>query len=223
LLNEGLQYRLRLGSATDPVLPSLHGKALRLVLEHPDAWEYKLFAQVLADEIETSAELRLEHRLGLVLGTADHVEKEASPAWLGARIHELEKTASALTDLLNNHLQVALGPPGVPGDAASITFVARKIGAIYRQSLEWSLRIRRAEVHDCFRQVAKELSLFTDNMIERTEAFGPDLLRRIDEALSAPKGSGPRELEATLTIDISNLDGFSAALAKAERDCYRMK
>lgn len=218
LMREGLQNRMRFSN--QPELRNLHGKSLRIALEKPEAWEYRLFAQALIDEMEAVADLRLEYKLGFAVGFGDQVGKEEAPNWVLARLKELEMSSHALSSLLNVTLQEALGPPGVPGNLEAIVFVARKIGAVYRHALEWSHRVRRANVHECFRSVARELSLFTDSLIQNIENFGPDLLRSLEEELLAGSDGTARVLEFTLKIDLSNLDQFEKALDQATKDCF---
>lgn len=220
LMREGLHRRLQFREHDDYLLKGLHGKALRLALEQPDAWEYRLFAQVLTDEVEAVSELRYEHRLKIAFGPGEQVELNDTPRWMSARLAEIGRLSTALTGLLNENVQDALGPPGTAGDAAAIQLVAKKVAAIYRHAIEWSLRMRRAHVHECFQPVATEVSIFTDNMIEQIETYGPNLLRTIEEALADAQRGIPRTIEAIMTIDISNQERFEAALAQAERDCF---
>ncbi len=221
LMNEGLKLRLRLrNQGAGEVLQSLHGMALRLAVEQPEAWDYRLFAQVLTDEIENRWALREEHRLGIVLGPGDDIPLEEAPSWVRARLAELEKTILTFDKLGNEVLQKALKPSGQPGDVAEIVFVARKVGQVYQEMIEWSQRIRRANIDECFRPVALEMAEFMRDTIERIEAFGPNLLQQIEEALEEATPESPKTITATLKIDLSNLDRFSEALRQTERECF---
>ena len=61
---------------------------------------------------------------------------------------------------------------------------------------------------------------FPDTIIENLEAWGPEMLRRIDEAIANPD-SGSEVLSLTLTLgEIKNFEEYEAALEKAERDCF---
>jgi hypothetical protein len=220
LMSAGLRHRLRFGQQPDATLVGLSGKPLRTALEKPEAWEYRLFAQVLADEVEKSSDLRREHELGLAFGPGESIEKHESTNWMHTRMDELRISAAALVTLMNEALPEALGPPGTPGNVATISFISRRIGAVYRHVLEWSQRVRRAHVHACFQPVLKEMSLFPHSIIQSIEQYGPDLLASIEQELSKPRDGNTRVVDATLTLELFNLDGFNAALARAEKDCF---
>lgn len=220
LTKEGLQLRSQFRRRALPVFKDLHGLALRIALEKPEAWEYRLFAQALTDAVEDASEIRREHRLGLVFGSGDHVELDQVTFWMQARMEELQRLIAAFNVVMQSNLQEALGPPGVPGDVKAIAFTARKVGSIYRHAIEWSQRVRRAHLPECFRPVAIEMAFFTDDIIEKVEEYGPALLKQIEEALAAPNDGTHRVLESTLTLDFRNLDRFEAALEKAQRDCF---
>lgn len=179
-----------------------------------------MVAQVLADEVESSDELRREHKLKLVFGAGDHVELSQAVFWLKARHEEIGRFIEAFNLIMEHSLQEALGPPGEPGSVEALVFNARKLGTLYRSAIEWSQQVRRAHLPECFRPVAREMALFTDDLIEKVEEFGPNVLRTIDEALSSPSDDTQRELTFILKVNFSNLDRFEAALQQAERDCF---
>src|SRR5215217_3451872 len=67
LMQEGLRWRMKMRDQPLALQENLRGEALRLALERPKAWEYLLFGQVLSDEVAANADLRREHRLGIVV------------------------------------------------------------------------------------------------------------------------------------------------------------
>jgi hypothetical protein len=220
LMREGLQQRLHLLKFDKQIPRDLRGKALRLAIEQPDAWEHRLFAQVLTDEVAEHADLRRDHRLGLTFGSGDHLALEQVSPWMQARMEELLRLVHAVNVVMGENLQVALGPPGEPGSVEALVTTSRKIGSIYRAAINWSLNIRRAHLPECFRPVTVEMAKMTDDLIEKVETFGSRTLEMIEEALSSPPGGPPRVVEATLTINLSNQDRFHSALSAAERDCF---
>ena len=208
LTMEGLRWRLRLRGAPLAALKDLHGEALRLALERPKAWEYRLFGQVILDEVVANENLRREHRLGIVLGSNEYVSPENVPDWIDTQLNELKSLTDSLTNLLNRALPTALGPPSTPRDVAEIVFVAKQIGTGYRHAIEWSQRVRRTHVADRFKQLLDEMTLWTDSIIKNIENYGPDLLRQIDEALATPAGEDAPTIHATLVISISNMEHY---------------
>lgn len=182
---EGLRWRMKLREQPPAALNNLHGVALRLALEQPEAWEYRLFGQALSDEVQANANLRREYKFGVVFGAGEHIPSNQIPRWIQTQTNELQNLAKSLDTLINVALQQALRPAGVPGDVTEIVFVAQQIGTGYRHALEWSQRVRRTHVEEEYRQLLQEMSLWTDNIIETIENYGPNLLRQIEERLQA--------------------------------------
>lgn len=219
LAQEGLKWRERLFNQPISELKELHGKALRVALERPEAWEYRLFGQALCDEVEANKDIRREHRLALALGIGEHVSaSDFLDAWVPTRINELKNISSALEILVNNALQTALRESGTPGDPSEIVFVARRMGIVYRHAIEWSQHVRCAYVDDRFEAVRRELSLFPENIIRSIEEYGPNFLRQLEEALSAPRGNTQQVLDAQLVIDASNVEEFERELNRVEKE-----
>jgi hypothetical protein len=209
LMQEGLRWRMRLRGQPLAFLEGLHGEALRLALERPEAWEYRLFGQVLSDEVAANASLRREHRLGIVVGAGEYIPPDEIARWILTQTNELSNLASSLDTLVNVALQEALRPSGTPGDATELVFVAKKIGSGYQHALEWSQRVRRTHVEDEYQQLLHEMSFWTDDMIEKIENFGPNLLRQIEQVLASPPTEEIQTIEASLVLAVSNMDRYN--------------
>lgn len=207
LMLDGLKWKMQLRRQPQPALEGLSGEALRLALERPRLWEYRLFAQVLVDEVEANGDLRREHRLGILLGTGEHVASNVGD-WMVRQMEELKNIAISADTLMNDGLQQALRSPGTPGNVTEIVFVARRLGTVYRHLIEWNQRVRRAHVEDSVKATVNEMAAFGDRIIENIENYGPDLLRQLEEALAAPQDEAPKEIRATLVFELSNLEGF---------------
>ena len=212
LTSEGLQWGRRLRGTPPRELRDLHGEALRLALEKPDAWEYLLFGRVLCDEIEASEDLLREYRLGILLGTGEQASGGDLEMlrWLGRQFAELRRTYAAADTLINVALQEALGRPGEPGDVAALVFVARQFGAAYRHAVDWSQRVRRAHTSERFEVLTDLLSKLSQSLVEQVGGFGPNLLHQVNEALANPPGPGepPPEIRITLTFELSGFARF---------------
>lgn len=212
LMQEGLKWQIRVSGESMVALRGLHGKALHLALERPEAWEYRFFGQVLCDEVEANADLRREHRLGIILGAGEYISPDEILRWIRTQTNEQMNLADSISNLVNVALPEALRPSGTSGDIPEMKFVAQRLGDGYRNAIEWSQRVRRIHVEDEYKQLLKEMSLWTDNMIEGIENFGPSFLRQIDEALLNHSGEEPTTIEATLILEVSNMDRYNEEL-----------
>lgn len=209
--------RHALGAIQDDWFDTLRGEALRVALDRPDAWEYLLFATSLRDGVVRHRRLARTHALKMSIGFGEDIPTPLE--WIKARFGDARRLAKTLNDLVNVALQEALGPPGTPGDAGAIVFVADTMADLYRDAILWSLRLRTANVDERFLRVTAVVADMMDDLVQQIARFGPGVKERIEEALAASKTGGPRVLEMTLTISIpeTTLQSFSDELARLER------
>jgi len=218
LMVQGLEWRRRLRSSDAASrLARLRGRSLSLALEQPQGWEYYLLAQLVQDGVEDARSLRDEHREGLALELGEDVVD--SVAWSRSRLAELLRVTASLKPLLDVCGSRAMGPPGITGSVDDLVFVGTAIGRVYATVLEWSRRVRTANLPEAFRPVQRVLARFTDEVIGEIEAYGPRSRRDIDAALAAlaAKPGSTATLDMTLTLRLSPglIDEFDRELAKA--------
>ena len=192
-------------------------ETLRIALEKPRAWEYRLFFQSWLDEVGVCAWQLRDHRAKVAIGVSENVSPESASEWLLTRSHELQGLVTALNHLLNVETAAAFGEPGQPGDPDHIMWITSKIGEILRLVLEWSQRVRRARVHQPFERAALEMAGFVNSVVEQVTAFPSDNLDKLDQALQIANPENPQALAFTLTIQLSNFEPFVEALQEAQR------
>jgi hypothetical protein len=193
------------------LLRTLAGKAFRLALDKPEAWEYRLFGQVLADSVDDHANLRREYDLNLALGSGELVGDEAFLGWARLRLDEANRLAAVAAKLISSTLQDALGPAGVPGNAAELVFVARQFGRVYREAIDWTFRVRRAHPEsEDLQEVIDALADCSRELVSKLGDWGKDITSRIDQALAeaARLGPGQPKLEVAITIVLEGTDLF---------------
>ena len=185
----------------------LTASAWRLTTERPPLWEYRLFAQVLCDEIERSKPLFLSPPLG----TRASVSFNEISRWLNGRIEVFSRICADLTTAVNATHDDAFGSPGVPGEVGNIVALSRRTAAPYRQTIEWVHSVRNADVDPRFRRVTYEASFLADSLLRALENFGPDLLRRLEIAAQLPPDSDI-SINMTMTVDSPDLSRFMTAV-----------
>lgn len=186
LMSEGLQMVQKLNS-TESLPKNISGKALRIILERPSAWEYYLFAQVLIDEVEKYTDLREEHRLNLSIRTGESIPQTLVVKWMQERMTELSRFALAISRIMNEYCKVAFGLPGQPGDSKAIVFAAQKVVDVYGQALEWASRVRHVYVEPGMQPAVDLMISFPDEMIEKVSSLGSHLKEKLDEAFLSPQ------------------------------------
>jgi hypothetical protein len=217
LMREALEWRRKVDEhPLNSYVRKLSGPSLRLALERPRGWEFLLLAQVIRDEVDSTRHLREEHEEALALELGEDV---AAPIkWAQHRLGELQRLATSLTPIMNSIALRAIGPPGQSGNADEIAFVGRAIGRVYASALNWSRRIRTANLPEALEGVRGILARFTDEVLGEIEEFAERLRRTVREALNAPPGGEPRTVAIVLTLRLSDslIAQLNAELARLE-------
>ena len=201
-------------AGADPLLSSLSPEALRLATEQPLGWEYLLFPQVLQDEIDGCSELKDRYVRGVALGPREHISRSAIQAWSQPRMKELDRLVADIESAINVRLPPAFGEPGEAGDLREIVAVARLVGARYRETVEWSLRIRCAVGPRGFEAVVDALAHFPDAVLAKVESAGRPLVRRAADGIARALAGESVTIDTRLDFDLSHREEFTAALKR---------
>ncbi len=217
LMSHGLQLRAKFTTRVfeSPLLRGLSGEALRLILERPNSWEYRLYTRVLVDEFDARKALKREYELGLTFGPAESVNMTSFGPLLRARIAELETLSGNAETLLNEVTQDAFGKPGEAGDAEKIVFVARQIARVYEDAIDWSLRMKRVVAESPFDRAIDPMSKFASKVIISLEESVRELDARVTEALTTGK---PTKININIVLEAAEIDRFHEAMASIQRE-----
>ena len=183
LFMDALTIRTKmLGSGLSESLQDLlSGAALLLVVQRPFAWEYRLFVQVLRDEISRIASIKKDLDYGLALGKSVRLGDPAKVIeWVQTKLEEIKALIKSMEVLVNSALPKALGAPGEPSDVEEIVYVAQRMAEVYRSILEWTIEFRRIQVDEKFSHLLELIAQTSHNVIEETEAFVVNYNRQID-------------------------------------------
>jgi hypothetical protein len=220
----GLQLDRRVREMPDrELLSTLTGHAFRTALEHPFGWEYLLFAQVLKNEINAQADLRMEYDHNISFGAVESIDGMEFLDWAQNRLAQATRLTEAAGQLVNAILQEAFGLPGVAGSAPNIVFVARQLGRVYREAIQWALRVRRVHVtREGFTELIQSLSMLTAEIVTKVGGWGLSLQGEIEAALSEARNRPPDSEPATVQFILVFADnGTSASFIALIDSTYR--
>jgi hypothetical protein len=224
LCGDAVRFRTRANAiGLSDAARQLCGPALKLVVERPDAWEPRLFSQILADELAKHADLRRDVNLGIAVGRGPRLNDGVEVGeWVSTHFAEGLKIIDLITTLINKELPEAIGPPGVPADLDRLIYVARKVGDQYRAFLEWTLDCRRLNVDAEFRRLINLTANFSGNAIPEIEQFSKQLQQEIAGALEGgiPKDE-PRTISLTLKLTLPDKTNFDNELDRLTRELIR--
>jgi hypothetical protein len=217
-MHDGLTLAKRFRDSKElDVLDGLGAKAFRLAVEEPAAWEYKLFAQVLIDEVAKNQDLRFQHRWGIAVGTKQTVAREDFADWVSSVMDELKTLVKALGVLIDSATAEAFAPPGVPADKPLILSTARQIAILHGQAIQWSQRIRRVRTHEFLDPVMEVLATLADDVIGKIESTGPGILAQAEDALRSPRDGRTRVIEYEVHLELPDIDRVQEELRRAEQ------
>jgi hypothetical protein len=141
-----------------PKVMELEGEALKIVLEQPNGWEYKLFGQVFKSELAKSYDLKRDLIYGISFGNTMELHKvDEILKWMISKCNELLTIVGFLGTLINEALPIAFGNPGEPGDTDYILYVAERMGATYENIIKWGLGFKAVIVEDDWKKIVAAL------------------------------------------------------------------
>jgi hypothetical protein len=224
LCGDAMRFRTRANAAgLSDAARQLHGPALKLIVERPLAWQYRVFSQVLADEIEKSADIKRDVELGVAVGRGPRVRNAAEVAdWASTHFREALKITNLITTLINTALPDAAGATGAPDNPDAVIYIARKVADQYRAFLEWILDCRRLNVDPDFQRLTELIANFARNTIQEIEQFSQQLQTEIAAAIEGgiPAGES-RTVELTLKLTMPDTTDYKTELDRLIRNISR--
>lgn len=197
-------------------LLSLRGEALKLALEKPQLWEYRLFGMILKNGLIENIDLRRDMKYNIYFG---EVKKEVSTVndiidWMLKRIDELSSISKLLDTLFNVAIQDALGLPGKPGDADSIVYVGNNVIEVYKRIINWDLKFKAISVPPEWENLIRKAPIIAETMIKDIENYTKFYNNELSDALvKLESDDAPKVLNLTFTLHKADLSEFNKEVA----------
>jgi len=190
---------------------NLSNVALQITAERPLVWEYRLFAQVIADEVEAT---KSTYKFGSPPHTynTDPLEFIDLLTWTSNSMDEFTGLVEGLSALVSLNHEDAFGPPGKPGDVSKIVAYSRAISSYYSQTMEWSEVVRNTPIDPQYAVIADELYSCRVCVITGIEQFLSDLQAQLRDFLNEPASQTRRTITVHLTVDIPTTDRLKEAM-----------
>lgn len=212
LFMDALNYRhLIQGQNFSESHNKLTALALEILYTKPKGWEYRLFAQILKDKIESYSNERLDLKYGLtyakVVGISDALQLTN---WLSNHLDEAKRVINALLKLINEGLPVAFGESGVAGDDRHIIYIANRLGEGYKKLIDWALEFKNVKVEENYQKALELCSHISDNAICEIEEFANRIHIEINKAIdNIDISSEPVTLNLILTLTAPDMTEFN--------------
>jgi hypothetical protein len=220
LFADALALRMRAtasGVLAGDKFKNISGRELRLIMERPRAWEYRLFSEAISRELRSSADLKRDWLYGVTFGRGESVSPIRFVEWVQSKTSEGSRIFGVLESLFNEALPKALGAPGQPGDPEAILYVASRFGAVYRSALQWKLDFYCVAVHDELLKLRSVAARVCDNAAVEIEQFAAEVEGSLARGLQAPAG-GPRiEVKLELRITAPEMTEFAGEMERVSQ------
>ncbi|MEG6588826.1 DUF4062 domain-containing protein [Paenibacillus barengoltzii] len=225
LFYDSIQIRNKLTS-----VPSLNkykdlsGKAIRLILEKPAAWEVRLFSLLLQEGINKYSDIRQDLIYNIIYGEGKSLSTiEEFLEWFPKQTDLLLRLVDSLNTLINDKLQIAFGEPGQHGDYEQIIYTTNRIVEGYRSSINWALDCKRIYVEEDLNKLIDMLPKFSEGIIKEIEAFSEKIELELNDALLRVKNGEKVELNLTMTLAAVGIDEFMDEVSSVVRGKYGFK
>lgn len=213
LFSDSLAFRRTLRRPESDWMRTLTPEAFRLVIERPEVWPGRLFAQVLSDEMDRLAEERWEHLFGLRIGAGELVNKDTFNDFITRRISESLRAVTSMDSVMSNALMPTIMGGSATAEPRTIVFCAKQISAAYQELLRVSGEYRKARVPAYLDEVFTALPTLNDKVLEEVLAYGPRCLETIAAALVNRPTDGVINLHLDVTIDDEALNAVLTSMA----------
>lgn len=190
-------------------VPRTAAQSQEILGRRPPHWEYLLFAGVLAQGQADLEPRWLDHQIGYVRPSGPILSEADTIPYLLSAMSDLETYVTNAMQVLNPVAQEgAFGPSGVPGDAARIDHLGRRLVSVYEDLLEWGARVRGARVFSRYAQLGQLTAALVNTPVLEFRQFFEDVVAQCDRipSLIAQRHAGDIgpiviRLQLTVTID----------------------
>ena len=182
------------------------GIPLRIVIEKPRAWEFKLFAEVLDIELSKLDNIKRSYKLGLAFGRMLIIDTPTEVFdWTIAKNSELTRYVDVLTRLVREVFPEAFGSTGYEGNDKYINYTALMFVEVYKGLLLWYLEHKMIIVPDELVDLVEFNAHLNYSLVEDLEEFFTKIIAEKDRIDQLPSGS---QVGFTLTLRPPDIEGF---------------
>ena len=200
---------------------NLSDKALKILLEKENTFEYAFLAQVFVDEIEKKEFLRNDIEYSILTEPKHFIRNhEEIPDWVHGRISSIVNIISSLNNIVNVALPKFLGEPGEPADLKGIYYVSTKYSELYEQLLNWIIITKSTQIDEDFNEAKIVLSKFASQPSKAIWNFPFEIKNQIDSANEKIRlGESGISVNLMLTLEIEKEveDDFNTVFEKLKR------
>lgn len=202
----------------------LSNKALKILFDKNDNYEFMLFNQLLIDELIKKESIRNDYKYNILIGSKNVVSDQNADEifkWAHQQHKILIDLINSWGNLINNAYADFYGTPGTPSDIKGLYYTALTYARIYESFITWSIDISSTYVNDSWIEIRDTLAAIPNKTIKQTWEYPFKLQKEINELLLLD--NPPKRHKSTLTLEIDQeaSDKYLAAMEKFSDDFLR--
>jgi hypothetical protein len=196
---------------------NISGKALNIILKKDIAFETLFFAQNLQDELAKHENLKLDLEYKIMYGCSGNIEGADCIEWISNQFSVVDYLLESFNNLFNDAYRQFYGKPGEPSDLNGLYYVSTSIARIFKEMIEWTIRVKSTRVDEDFTHLRDLVAEFLHNPIKEIWEYGQSTVKSIEDGIMQVKAtSQPVNLKAhlALTGDDHLMEAFAKELKR---------
>lgn len=185
---------------------NLSARALKILIEKNDLFEYHFLAQVLVDEIQKKDFLRNDIEYS-ILTEPKHIINDVNeiPEWAQERLYTAFNIVDGLSSIVNVALPKFFNEPGFPSDLKGLYYVSIKYAEVYEKLLNWMIETKSTYLSSEFQHIKNDLSEIVLNPAKRIWDFPFNFYKEINLAHDKLLlGDNNLKINVGLTLEIDD-------------------
>ncbi len=196
----------------------LSENAKQILTEKPAQWGYRLFAQIVTDDIEEIKNIFQKGHL-VQSSTLSLITALSSLEWMAKKIDEVFAISNQVTQVINSNPTDAFGTfLGLGADADKIIEHSRKVSALYYQCSIWSQDVASTSIDSTYKNLQYEIGLLANLVTASIEQSCSVLLKKTDK----PQKGKTRDVSVSPTIKIPK-EQFDKVKRFIEKEIFSVK
>jgi hypothetical protein len=190
-------------SEFDGMVPRSQESIDALMTARPVAWEYLLYAGLLATKMENLEPKYRDFAIAYARRTGTHVPREALSKHVAQAISSIEAIVENFNVVLApDTQQLAFGKPGEPGDVDRIVHLAERFISVYEDFMDWAAELRGASATGGGTEVLRLLARWVEQPVGVCRRFVREFVAEVDTFTERLGRGESVSVEMTLTLEL---------------------
>lgn len=183
---------------------NLSDRAIKILLEKDDFFEYLFLSQVFVDEIQKKEFLKNDIEYTILTEPKHFISEYTEiPNWVIERTSSVQNIISSFNNIVNVALPKFIGEPGVSSDLKGLYYIALKYSELYEQLLNWIITTRSTQIGEDFEEAKMVLAEFASKPAKTIWEFPFEVQKQINKVYERIKlGDDNISIKLTLILEI---------------------